>query len=67
MNKSSAVGDAHGCPFKTFKEENLRAALGALRIAPAAVNDAVDKAKNHHYQLACGTVFEAVNGQVGKP
>ena len=50
-------GENHGCPFKTFGEEGLRAALSGMQIKPAKVNEIVDKAKGQHYQLACGMTF----------
>jgi DNA primase large subunit len=54
-------GENHGCPFKTFGEEGLRAALSGMQIKPAKVNEIVDKAKGQHYQLACGMTFEATH------
>lgn len=38
-------GDVHGCPYKTLDKDSLRAALQRLRVAPAAVEEAVSKAK----------------------
>ena len=55
-------GEYHGCPFKTFSEEALGAALSQMKIEPSKVTDIVKKAKNKHYQLACSDVFEAVHG-----
>lgn len=54
-------GEHHGCPFKTFGEEGLRAALSRMSIKPAKVNEIVEKAKGQHYQLACGMTFEATH------
>jgi len=54
-------GENHGCPFKTFGEEGLRAALSGMQIKPNKVNEIVDKAKGQHYQLACGMTFEATH------
>ncbi len=42
---SPLQGDVHGCPYKTLDKELLRAALLRLRIAPAAAEEAVAKAK----------------------
>ena len=55
-------GEYHGCPFKTFSEDALGAALSQMKIEPSKVTDIVKKAKNKHYQLACSDVFEAVHG-----
>ncbi|CAL6297458.1 unnamed protein product [Bathycoccus prasinos] len=57
-----SYGEYHGCPFKTFSEEALGAALSQMKIEPSKVTDIVKKAKNKHYQLACSDVFEAVHG-----
>ncbi|KAF5746420.1 DNA primase large subunit [Tripterygium wilfordii] len=56
------VGDHHGCPYRHFSEENLRAALGKMGLASRAVEDVMDKVRNRHYQLACTLTFEAVHG-----
>lgn len=42
---SPLQGDVHGCPYKTLDKESLRAALLRLRVAPAAAEEAVAKAK----------------------
>ena len=62
ISANPGAGEHHGCPYKTFGEESLAAALGGLQIAPQKVRDIVDKAKAQHYQLACGMTFEAVHG-----
>ncbi|XP_037491591.1 probable DNA primase large subunit isoform X2 [Jatropha curcas] len=56
------VGDHHGCPYRHFSEENLRAALFRMGVNSGAVEDVVDKVRNRHYQLACTLSFEAVHG-----
>lgn len=56
------VGDHHGCPYRHFSEENLRTALSSLRLSSQSVDEAVEKAKNNHYQLACGVAFEGLRG-----
>ncbi|KAJ4974342.1 hypothetical protein NE237_007516 [Protea cynaroides] len=45
-------GDHHGCPYRHFSEENLRAALGKMGVGGRAVEDVMDKVRNRHYQLA---------------
>eukprot|EP00873_Tetraselmis_striata_P002063 jgi/Tetstr1/422327/TSEL_013170.t1 len=62
MDGNPGVGEHHGCPYKTFDEENLRAALTRMKIAPNHINEAVKKAAGGHYQLACGAVFEGKHG-----
>ncbi|WRX14495.1 DNA primase large subunit [Theobroma cacao] len=56
------VGDHHGCPYRHFSEENLRAALARMGVGSRIVEDVIDKARNRHYQLACTLTFEAVHG-----
>ena len=63
ISANPGAGEHHGCPYKTFGEESLTAALGGLSIAPHKVRDIVQKAKAHHYQLACGMTFEATHGK----
>ncbi|KAL3511460.1 hypothetical protein ACH5RR_030861 [Cinchona calisaya] len=56
------VGDHHGCPYRHFSEENLRAALGKMGVSNRALEDVLEKVRNKHYQLACTLTFEAVHG-----
>eukprot|EP00850_Spirogloea_muscicola_P007414 SM000037S13549 [mRNA] locus=s37:576175:577456:- [translate_table: standard] len=62
ISATPGVGDHHGCPYSHFSEENLRAALGALRLPRAAEEEALAKVRGHHYQLACAAAFEGVHG-----
>ncbi|XP_059446968.1 probable DNA primase large subunit isoform X2 [Corylus avellana] len=62
ISSTPGVGDHHGCPYRHFSEENLRAALGKMRVNSRAVEDVMDKVRNRHYQLACTLTFEAVHG-----
>eukprot|EP00249_Psilotum_nudum_P000914 c13103_g1_i1 orf=1-1005(+) len=56
------VGDHHGCPYRHFSEENLKAALTTLHVNARTIDEVMDKVRNHHYQLACGITFEALHG-----
>ncbi|XP_041014299.1 probable DNA primase large subunit [Juglans microcarpa x Juglans regia] len=62
ISSSPGVGDHHGCPYRHFSEENLRAALGKMRLNNRAVEDVMDKVRSRHYQLACTLTFEAIHG-----
>lgn len=62
ISSAPGVGDHHGCPYRHFSEENLRAALGKMGLSNRAVEDVMDKVRNRHYQLACTLTFEAVHG-----
>ncbi|CAM0904904.1 unnamed protein product [Alopecurus aequalis] len=55
------VGDHHGCPYRHFGDENLRAALNSMGISGNALEGILDKVKNRHYQLACTLTFEATH------
>eukprot|EP01018_Ginkgo_biloba_P022765 Gb_25312 [translate_table: standard] len=50
---SPGVGDHHGCPYRHFSDENLRAALGKMGVNARTVDDVMDKVRNRHYQSAC--------------
>ncbi|KAF3323647.1 putative DNA primase large subunit [Carex littledalei] len=56
-----STGDHHGCPFRHFSEENLRAALNKMGVGGRAMDDIMDKVRNRHYQLACTLTFEATH------
>uniref|UniRef100_A0A3Q7G0A7 DNA primase large subunit n=1 Tax=Solanum lycopersicum TaxID=4081 RepID=A0A3Q7G0A7_SOLLC len=62
ISSTPGVGDHHGCPYRHFSEENLRAALTRMRVGNRALEDVIDKVRNRHYQLACTLTFEAVHG-----
>lgn len=61
ISSTPGVGDHHGCPYRHFSEENLRAALGKLGVSSRALEDVMEKARNKHYQLACTLTFEGVH------
>mmetsp|Transcript_27730 Transcript_27730/g.60595 ORF Transcript_27730/g.60595 Transcript_27730/m.60595 type:complete len:507 (-) Transcript_27730:294-1814(-) len=55
-------GDHHGCPYRHWSDENLRATLRSLRLAPKVVTEVMQKKQAHHYQLACAATFEGAHG-----
>eukprot|EP00270_Netrium_digitus_P009278 TRINITY_DN281_c0_g2_i1.p1 TRINITY_DN281_c0_g2~~TRINITY_DN281_c0_g2_i1.p1 ORF type:complete len:343 (-),score=90.76 TRINITY_DN281_c0_g2_i1:262-1290(-) len=55
------VGEHHGCPFRHFSLERLRAYLSLLGVKGVAMDNVMEKAKQQHYQLACAKVFEATH------
>ncbi|GMN49273.1 hypothetical protein TIFTF001_018446 [Ficus carica] len=61
ISSTPGVGDHHGCPYRHFSEENLRAALNKMGVNSRAVEDIMNKVQNRHYQLACTLTFEAVH------
>lgn len=52
----------NGCPYRTFSPESLTAALTRLQVSPDKIEEAVNKAKGGHYQLACASVWEGKMG-----
>ncbi|GAB2214387.1 hypothetical protein Droror1_Dr00018730 [Drosera rotundifolia] len=62
ISSTPGVGDHHGCPYRHFSEENLRAALNKIGVSSRAMEDVLDRVRNKHYQLACALVFEAIHG-----
>ena len=38
IQSQPGAGDHHGCPYRTFSEDNLRAALGRMRLSGAKIN-----------------------------
>ncbi|KMT07427.1 hypothetical protein BVRB_6g150500 [Beta vulgaris subsp. vulgaris] len=61
ISSTPGVGDHHGCPYRHFSEDNLRAALCNMGVSSRAMTDVMDKVRNRHYQLACTLTFEAVH------
>lgn len=64
-----STGDHHGCPFKHFGEDRLRALLSHLRLPGARlgekaitnsayIDEIMNLVKDHHYQIACTRLFE---------
>ncbi|KAL0925589.1 hypothetical protein M5K25_003944 [Dendrobium thyrsiflorum] len=61
ISVTPSVGDHHGCPYRHFSEENLRAALSKMGVGGRAMDDVMDKVRNRHYQLACTMTFETIH------
>ncbi|CAN0907618.1 Probable DNA primase large subunit [Linum grandiflorum] len=62
ISLTPSVGDHHGCPYRHFSQDNLRAALCKMGVGSSGVEDVMDKVRNKHYQLACTLTFEAIHG-----
>ncbi|GIL80523.1 hypothetical protein Vretimale_16045 [Volvox reticuliferus] len=58
---SGGVGDHHGCPYRRLDETSLRAALSRLHCDDRKIEEAVSKARDGHYQLACAAAFEGIH------
>ncbi|KAI8915567.1 eukaryotic and archaeal DNA primase, large subunit-domain-containing protein [Gorgonomyces haynaldii] len=53
--------EAHGCPFRHFSAENLSSFLMSMRIKESDCQEIVQKAQDHHYQIACTRLFEVMH------
>ncbi|KAI9024136.1 DNA primase large subunit Spp2 [Hyaloraphidium curvatum] len=51
-------GDHHGCPYRDFAPDNLKAQLLNMRIPEGSVNEVMNLVKGQHFQVACTRVFE---------
>jgi len=64
IEKIPGVGECHGCPYRHFDEQSLRAALTRLDMNRKAVEEVVAKAQDGHYQIACGLAYDALHDNV---
>ncbi|CAA7404687.1 unnamed protein product [Spirodela intermedia] len=62
ISSTPGTGDHHGCPYRNFSEENLRAALRRMGVGERPMEEVMERVRNRHYQLACTLTFEAVHG-----
>jgi DNA primase large subunit len=54
-------GEYHGCPFKTFSEDNLVQILGSYGLSKQDMAIIMDKKRENLAQVACLRLFEATN------
>jgi len=54
-------GEYHGCPFKTFSEENLVQLLGSYGLGKQEMAIVMDKKRENLYQVACLRLFESTH------
>ncbi|CAG8525975.1 6556_t:CDS:10 [Dentiscutata erythropus] len=58
-NKQPGPGDQHGCPFKHFSEDNLRAFMAQTGVRKDEnLKEILDLVRGKHYQVACTKYFE---------
>ena len=50
--------ECHGCPFKTYSNDNLRTILKTCNLDPLDIEEVIDRKANNEYQLACNKYFE---------
>ncbi|GFR49921.1 hypothetical protein Agub_g11940, partial [Astrephomene gubernaculifera] len=58
---SGGAGDHHGCPYRRLDEGALRTALSRLNCDDRKLEEALSKAREGHYQLACAAAFEGIH------
>ena len=59
INMNSPLGnECHGCPFKTYSNENLKNLLNTCNINEGDIEDILDKKKRNEFQFACVKYFE---------
>jgi len=58
-------GDFHGCPYRHWTDDNVRAALSKMNLSQTAVNEVLDKKRSQHYQLACSAAFDGAHAGCG--
>jgi DNA primase large subunit len=51
-------GEYHGCPFKTFGDDNLKQILSTYGLSSSDMNVVLDKRKENLHQVACLRLFE---------
>jgi len=56
-----ASGDAHGCPFKHWNENHVRAKLSKMKVGSRDIKEIVNLVKSGDYQVACRRHFEATH------
>lgn len=59
INDRPGPGEHHGCPYREFPENRLKASLRRMGADPGAVNAIALKAKESGFQIACGMCFRA--------
>ena len=58
---SPATGEYHGCPFKTFSEENLVQLLNSYGLSKEDMRVVMEKKQENLYQVACLRLFESTH------
>ncbi|KXS11342.1 hypothetical protein M427DRAFT_102476 [Gonapodya prolifera JEL478] len=61
-----STGDHHGCPFRDFAPDNLRALLSTFGVPEQGLPQVLQLAKEGHPEVACTRVFEITRGLGGE-
>lgn len=66
IQSAPAPGDHHGCCFRHFDEQNIKAKLRSKKVNSSTIDEITELVKGMHYQVACQKYFTAThNGHVG--
>ncbi|KAK7693362.1 hypothetical protein QCA50_002930 [Cerrena zonata] len=67
--EAPGTGEAHGCPYRHFSEDNLASAListySSQGLTTSDLPDIMTAVKSKHYHVACTRVFEITHGRYG--
>jgi len=58
VSKHPSPGENHGCPFRAFSADNLRAKMRAFNVPDANISEILTLVQNQHYQIACTRYYE---------
>lgn len=59
INERPGPGEYHGCPYREFEENMLSMAIRKLGVDNEAAKNITAKAKEGHFQIACGMCFKS--------
>lgn len=61
LGEAPAHGQHHGCPFKHWNEQSLRARLAKMSVGSSDVQEIVDSVRSGDYQIACLKHFQVTH------
>lgn len=61
INESVGNGDNHGCPFKHYDENNLRAKMRQQNVSSGNISEIIKLVSDKHYQVACKKYFSVTH------
>ena len=67
--EAPGTGEAHGCPYRHFSEDNLTSALlstySSQGLTTSHFPEIMEAVKSKHYHVACTRVFEITHAKDG--
>lgn len=61
IGSSVGTGDSHGCPYRHYDNDRLKAMLQTNGVSTVKANEIASLAKGQHYQIACSKCFEVTH------